>query len=125
MSDLVNAESAVDSLRLEIRKLDREIQAMKQDYADGGDVGRPLAALAEAVVLTAGKLDLTNYFDLNMVAYGEAQIGNEAFETTFETYASWQLNTWTFLSPHLQAVRNDLSLPRTATVLGLRVQFNF
>ena len=399
VSDLVNAESTVDSLRLEIRKLDREIQAMKQDYADGGDVERLLAALAddgevqdaapedvrsrrqrvdsllkaitarpgqlrfnggatvvaqdlvggdtdgaagtgsfdlyahtsfgpstllffafeagggegldgllplaspingdaaptpsgagyeelalneawaeftaldEAVILTAGKLDLTNYFDLNMVAndetaqflsgafvnsaallapppgpgvrartvllhrfsvqagfssadstggtrfqdgfaigavgmrlfpdsaydgnlrgylyapahvggatgwglsvdqeiaaavtvfgrygrnqaalvaadgvrrawsagaqwsrplrnrrfavglaYGEAQVGDAAFETTFEAYASWQLNTWTFLSPHLQVVRNDLSLPRTATVLGLRVQFNF
>ncbi len=58
-------------------------------------------------------------------AYGEAQFGDEAFETTFEAYASWQLNTWTFLSPHLQVVRNDLSLPRAATAAGLRVQFNF
>ena len=50
VSELVAAESAVDSMRAEIRRLDREIQTMKQDYADGGDVERLLDSLAGASV---------------------------------------------------------------------------
>ncbi|MBZ0266686.1 hypothetical protein K8I85_00885 [bacterium] len=47
VSELSAAESTVDSLRAEIRELDRDIQAMKQDYADAGDVTQLLEALGD------------------------------------------------------------------------------
>ncbi len=58
-------------------------------------------------------------------AYGQAQDADDALERSFEAYASWQVNTWTFISPHLQVARNEAAMARAATVLGLRVQFNF
>ena len=39
--------------------------------------------------------------------FGEARDLAGATERNVELYASWQLNTWTFVSPHLQVVRND------------------
>ncbi len=58
-------------------------------------------------------------------AYGETRDSRKTSERMFETYASWQVNTWTFVSPHVQLVRNLERMSRPSTVVGLRVQFNF
>ena len=58
-------------------------------------------------------------------AFGEAREQDNALSTTWEVYASWQLNTWTFISPHLQAVREESRQTTTSTAAGVRVQFNF
>lgn len=58
-------------------------------------------------------------------AYGETREEAGSLSTTFEAYASWQLNTWTTISPHVQAIRNESRMARTATAAGVRVQFNF
>jgi len=58
-------------------------------------------------------------------AYGESREADGSYSTTFEAYSSWQLNTWTYISPHLQFIRNDSRMATTASAAGVRVQFNF
>ena len=58
-------------------------------------------------------------------AFGVVRTATGVEETNVEVYGSWQLNTWTFVSPHVQVVHNEQWLKDTTTILGMRVQFNF
>lgn len=46
-------------------------------------------------------------------------------EDIFEVYASWQANTWTLVSPHIQVLNAGDSVSGAAATGGVRVQFFF
>jgi hypothetical protein len=58
-------------------------------------------------------------------AYGKAGTADDTEEDTAEVYGSWQVNTWTFASLHLQSVEHVGVLAGRTTLVGGRIQFNF
>ena len=72
------------------------------------------------------KILLERYFIVG-IAYGQTKPRDYTMhiEQIFETYARMQLNDWTYLSPHIQYVRDAGGIHSKNWQWGIRTQFEF